>query len=77
MGPIKLLMIIRDRCGITSSQMFEFHTQLQGFIEKNHKDMIDDFDESDEISGFGSDDPAYSDINLDELSFSESDSDEE
>ena len=55
----------------------EFHTQLQDFIERNHIDMIDDFDESDEISGFGSDDPAYCDINLEELSFSESDSDEE
>ena len=66
-----------DRCEITSSRMFEYHTQLQGFMEKNQLDMIDDFDESDEVSDFKSDDPAYCDTNLDEIFFSESDSDQE
>ncbi|CAF0774012.1 unnamed protein product [Brachionus calyciflorus] len=41
-----------DRCGITSSQIIDFHSQLQGFLEKNQINMIEDYDHADEIDGF-------------------------
>lgn len=73
MGAVGYAGIIRDsfdRCGITSSQLFEFHSQLQAFLEKNQVDMIDDYDHADEVDGFVDD----VNINLDDSSVSGSDS---
>ena len=56
-----------DRCGVTSRQVFELHTQLQAFLEKNQVDMIDDYDQSDELDAFDCDN-FYTDLNLTDFS---------
>lgn len=62
-----------DRCGVTSKQAYEFHVQLQSFIEKNKVDMIDDYDQSDDFDAFNCEE-FYSDLNFDEISENESES---
>ncbi|CAF0709703.1 unnamed protein product [Brachionus calyciflorus] len=65
-----------DRCGITSSQFFDFHSQLQAFLEKNQIDMIDDYDHADEVDGFVDDvNTNLVDSDSDSNSGSEGDSD--
>ncbi|RNA41925.1 hypothetical protein BpHYR1_044716 [Brachionus plicatilis] len=64
-----------DRCGITSSKMYDFHTKLQAFMEKNKVDMIENYDQLDEIESFFNNND-YSDVNLDSETNRETDFDD-